>query len=209
MTIQKYKINSIALPFVLYLCGNKMPMIFFKYLFSKQFRLQLLFLIVFFVGLFIGLSSWLESTTNHDQRIQVPDLTRMSTDEVENALSTLNLRYEVIDASTYDPNYPKNTVKAQSPQKDLFVKENRKIYLTLNASKYGNVTLFEFEKKPKQEVIAQLKSLGFKIGNIKTVLDKGKDVVRILKYKDRNLKAGDKLPKRSTIDIVVGDGKAK
>jgi eukaryotic-like serine/threonine-protein kinase len=207
LTFQKYKINSIALPFVLYLCGNKMPMIFLKYLFSKQFRLQLLFLIVFFVGLFIGLSSWLESTTNHDQRIQVPDLTRMSTDEVEKALSTLNLRYEVIDASTYDPNYPKNTVKAQSPQKDLFVKENRKIYLTLNASKFGNVILFEFEGDPKQEVIAQLKSLGFKIGKIETVLDKGKDVVRILKYKDRNLKAGDKLPKRSTIDITVGDGK--
>lgn len=163
-------------------------------------------MILLCVGLFFGLSSWLESTTNHDQKIEVPDLSRLSIDEVDEKLSSLDLRFEVIDASTYDPNYPKNTVKAQSPQKHLFVKQNRKIYLTMNASKYGNVAIFDFEGKPKTEVIAQLKSLGFEIGSIDTVLDKGKDVVRFLKHNSKNLEAGDELPKKSTIDITVGDG---
>ena len=37
--------------------------------------------------------------------------------------------------------------------------------------------------------------------------DIGKDVVRGLKFKNRKIKIGDKLPKNSTIELILGDGK--
>ncbi|MGK0251797.1 MAG: hypothetical protein ACI81G_001235, partial [Gammaproteobacteria bacterium] len=34
----------------------------------------------------------------------------------------------------------------------------------------------------------------------------GKDEVRELKYKGKNIKSGDRLEKTSTVDLVLGDG---
>jgi len=39
------------------------------------------------------------------------------------------------------------------------------------------------------------------------VSDLAKDVVRGLKFKGKDLKAGDKLPKKSVITLKLGDGK--
>tara|TARA_B100000809_G_scaffold266843_1_gene332125 strand:+ start:10689 stop:11243 length:555 start_codon:yes stop_codon:yes gene_type:complete len=184
-------------------------MSFVKYLISKQFRNQLIIAVLLLGIGFYSLVSWLKITTNHNEQIQVPDLTRLHIKEVKSKLIELNLRYEVIDSASYNPSYPKRSVISQSPDKGAFVKENRNIYLTLNPSKYGKVPIQEFYGNTKYEVIAQLKSSGFIIGQISFIPDIGKNVVRKLKSNGKSLKEGDQLERQSVIDIILGNGKGR
>ena len=184
-------------------------MSFVKYLISRQFRNQLLIAgVILGIGFYV-LSSWLKITTNHNEQIQVPDLSKLHIEEVKSKLTELNLRFEVIDSASYNPAYPKRSVISQSPEKGAFVKENRNIYLTLNPSSYGKVQIQEFYGKTKNEVIAQLKSSGFVIGRILFIPDIGKNVVRKLKANGKNLKEGDKLEQQSVIDVILGNGKGR
>jgi beta-lactam-binding protein with PASTA domain len=182
---------------------------FLKYLFSKYFLKQvLLALILLGLGLFF-VYYWLLETTNHDHKIQVPDLSRMEISEVESALQELHLRYEVIDSATYIAKFPKKSVIEQNPKSGSFVKQNRKIYLTLNPSKYAEISILDFYGKTKNEVEAQLKSLGFVIGEYTYIKDLGKDVVRKLLHQGAEIKKGDRLPKKSIINLMLGDGNGK
>lgn len=184
-------------------------MSFVKYLISKQFIIQIVIAVVVLTIGFFGLVRWLNVTTNHGEKIEVPDLSKLSIDEVGLRLKELNLRYEVIDSSSYNPNYPKKSVITQSPEKESFVKEDRKIYLTLNPSKYGQVTIHEFYGKTKNEVFAQLRSSGFKIGEIIYIPDIGRNVVRGLRIGEVEVLVGDRLDKHSVVDVVLGDGKER
>ena len=179
---------------------------FFK---SKSFFKQL---VIAFLGLVIfifGLQWWFGFTTNHDQKIEVPNLNKLTIEEVSKKLKELKLDFIVIDSASYNPNYPKNSVIEQFPEPGDFVKEKRKIYLTLNPSKYRDVTIPDLNGRTKRQAVTQLQSIGFKIGESFYVRDIGKDVVRGLRYKGKRVKSGDKLPKNTTIDLILGDGKRK
>jgi len=52
-----------------------------------------------------------------------------------------------------------------------------------------------------------LRSLGFVVGVHTYIPDLGKNVVRKLVCDGRNLEKGIKMPKKSVIDLVLGDGK--
>jgi hypothetical protein len=180
---------------------------FVSFLVSKQFGKQLLLLaLTLSVGLFV-LSYSLDMATHHNQKIQVPSLSKLQLDKVSQVLSELDLRYEVIDSASYNPEYPKKSVLDQFPQAGSYVKEKRKIYLTLNPSQYGLITVPDFYGKTKNEVEAQLRSLGFVVGVHTYIPDLGKNVVRKLVCDGRNLEKGIKMPKKSVIDLVLGDGK--
>ena len=179
----------------------------FQFLKSKSFFKQLVIAVVSFVLLFFILKFWLNVTTNHDQKIQVPDLHKMTISEAERKLNELDLAYKVIDSASYNPEYPKKSVIEQSPAGGDFVKENRKIYLTLNPSKYRDITIPDLNSRTKRQAISELKAIGFVVGTKYTyVKDIGKDVVRGLRHNDKIVNPNDKLPKNSIIELVLGDG---
>ena len=184
-------------------------MSFFRFIKSKSFFIQVAIALVGLLLFVFVLQWWLGFTTNHDQKIQVPDLNRMSLTDVESKLKELNLDFIVIDSASYNPSYPKRSVIEQSPEAGDFVKERRKIYLTLNPSKYRDITIPDLNGRSKRQAMTQLQSIGFEVGEFSYIKDIGKDVVRGLKYKGRTLKPGEKLPKNSVIDMVLGDGKGR
>ncbi|WP_394906127.1 PASTA domain-containing protein [uncultured Mesonia sp.] len=178
----------------------------FRFLFSKLFVYQLLIaLLLIFIIVFAALS-WLDSTTNHDQRIEVPDLSKLSLEVVEQELEAYNLRYVVVDSANYNPDYPIYSVIEQNPKPGKNVKENRKIYLTLNPSGYAKIEIPEIEGRTKRQVIPTLKSIGFEIGEITYKPNLAKDAVIGLRHNGKAVKAGERLPKTSVIDLVLGDG---
>lgn len=185
-------------------------MSFVKFITNKSFFIQLAIAVVGFVIFFFGLQWWLGSTTNHDQKIEVPDLNRLSLAEVETKLNELNLDFIIIDSASYNPNYPKKSVIEQVPEAGDFVKEKRKIYLTLNPSKYRDITIPDLNGRTKRQASSQLQSIGFIIGeNEEYIKDLGKDVVRGLKVKGKKIKPGDKFPKNTVIDLILGDGQGR
>ena len=111
----------------------------FQFLKSKIFLIQLVIAVAMFVIICFVALEWLESSTNHDQRIVVPSLSKKTLDEVAEVLEAKDLRYEVQDSTNYNPDYPKYSVIDQSPPAGNMVKENRKIYVTLNPSGYRKI----------------------------------------------------------------------
>lgn len=182
----------------------------FAFIKSKSFLKQVLIAIVGVLVLIFVLKWWLGITTNHGQKIQVPNLDKLSLEEVEKKLNELDLAYVVIDSATYNPDYPKKSVIEQNPEAGDFVKENRKIYLTLNPSKYRDVEIPDLNGRTRRQATTHLRSIGFIVGDDVTwVKDIGKDVVRGLKFKGEKIEPGTKLPKQSTIDLILGDGNAE
>lgn len=180
----------------------------FKFLISKTFFKQLTIAVVGLVILFFSMKFWLNITTNHDQKIQVPDLHKLTLDEADRKLKELNLDFKILDSASYNPTYPKKSVIEQSPEAGDFVKEKRKIYLTLNPSKYRDITIPDLNGRTKRQAESELQAIGFIVGTDYTyVRDLGLDVVRGLRHKGKILNPNDKLPKNSIIDLVLGDGK--
>lgn len=180
---------------------------FLKFLKSKAFFKQAAIAIGGFLLFIFALQWWLGYTTNHDQRIQVPDLNRMSFEKAVDTLKSMNLDYIMQDSTRYNPSYPNKSVMEQTPDAGDFVKAKRKIYLTLNPSKYRDVTIPDLNGRTKRQAMTQLQSIGFQIGEFSYIRDIGKDVVRGLKYQGKKLKPGTTLPKNSVIDLILGDGK--
>ena len=180
---------------------------FFKFIFSKVFLKQLLLALLVLVLLVFGLLYWLRASTNHDQRIAVPDLSKMSLGLVQQELENADLNYVVIDSSNYNPDYPTYSVIEQNPAAGKFVKEGRKIYLVLNPSGYRKIEIPQLVGRTQRQVEPTLLALGFKIGKIDYRDHISSDEVLELRHDGKTLKVGDALRKTSVIDLVVGNGK--
>jgi len=185
-------------------------MSFIKFILSKVFWKQVAIAVVGIgLGVFL-LFQWLGFYTNHNQKIEVPDLSKQTIENVEQTLDDLDLRFIVIDSASFNPNYPKKSVIRQNPLPGDIVKENRQIYLTLNPSSYRSVTIPEFYGKTKRNIETTLRAVGFEIGDKPTyVPDLGKNVVRGLTHNGNKIKVGDKLPKKTVLNLILGDGKGK
>lgn len=180
---------------------------FIKFIFSKVFLLQLILAVILLVVLVFGALKYLDITTNHNETIKVPDLSKFQLDIVDKKMEEMNLRREILDSANFNPNYPPYSVLDQVPKPGKLVKENRKIYLTLNPSGYIDVEIPKnLIRKTRRQVEPTLVALGFKIGEIIEKPDIAKGAILELRHKGETLEAGDKLPKTSTIDLVVGDG---
>lgn len=181
-------------------------MTFIKFLFTKVFLKQLLIAVIVLLGLTFVILFWLKSTTNHDQKIEVPSLAKMSLDAAEDKLNKIDLRFEVLDSSNYNPDFPKYSVIEQIPKAGAFVKENRKIYLTLNRSGYVFLKIPEVLGKTRRQAVPTLISMGFEIGRITYKSYIALDEVLEISHKGKKLNPGEKLQKTSVIDLVLGDG---
>ena len=185
-------------------------MSFFRFLLSKTFLLQLVLAVLALVLIAFIILTWLDFSTNQDQRITVPNLARLSLDRVDERLDELDLRREILDSANYNPDYPPYSVIDQVPLPGKEVKENRKIYLTLNPSGFTKVEIPEnLIRRTRRQVEPTLRSLGFEIGTISYKPDVAKDVVLEMRHKGQLLEPGDKLMKTSKIDLVLGDGSGR
>ncbi|QIE59142.1 PASTA domain-containing protein [Rasiella rasia] len=179
-------------------------MSFFKYILSKAFVKQLLFAIVGLIVLSFLVLWWLRSTTNHGQQIEVPDLAKRTLGEVEDILDENDLRYVILDSANFNPDYPRFSVIEQLPRAGKFVKEDRKIYLTLNPSGYRKVKIPDVVGKTSRQAEPTLKAMGFKIGKVTTKPHMSDQVLEI-RHAGSKITPGTELEITSTIDLIIGD----
>ena len=179
---------------------------FFRFLRSKTFLIQIGLAAVVVVILIFGLLQWLSSTTNHGEFVEVPDFSKMSVMEMRKAIEESNLRYEVLDSANYNPDYPKFSILEQNPLAGNQVKENRKIYFTVNPSGYKKVTVPNVIQVTRRNASSMLRAVGLDVQRVTYIDQIGKDMVYYIKYKGKQLKPGDKLPKTSKLELVCGNG---
>jgi beta-lactam-binding protein with PASTA domain len=179
-----------------------------RYLTSRVFFAQLVAAVAVIGLLGFLLIKWLTYATNHNQVVVVPNLERLTEDEVEERLDKLNLDYVMLDTVDYNPAYPKMAVVEQDPVAGMEVKEGRKVYIKLNSNGYTSVKLPNLIQQTFREVENTLKALHLEVGDKEYVPDIGKDMVLEVKMNGKVLKPGDKVLKSSKIDLVLGDGNA-
>jgi len=178
-----------------------------KFFISKTFLKQILLAVVALVVLCFIMLKWLKVTTNHGDFETVPSLMGKSIDVADMELKENNLVMQIQDSANFNPNYPRFSVIEQDPPADAKVKEDRKIYLTLNPSGYRKVLVPEdLTEKTFRQVKPTLEALGFKVGKLTYVDNIGKDLVLKMQHKGKTIQPGDKLSKTSVIDLVLGNG---
>ncbi|WP_367768668.1 PASTA domain-containing protein [Flavobacterium sp. WC2421] len=179
-----------------------------KYLTSRVFFLQVFIAVLIIAVLGYLFMHWLTFTTNHGNEIAVPNLSKLTEEQVEEKLDDLDLDYVLLDSVDYRNDYPKYSVVQQDPLPGAKVKEGRKVYIKINSSGFSSVKVPDLIEKTYREAVPTLKALGLEEGTITYIPNLGKDMVLEMRYKGRNIKAGDKVLKSSKIDLVLGDGKA-
>jgi len=179
---------------------------FFNFLRSKVFLVQLgLALLVSILLVFLVLR-WLNSTTNHGEFVEVPDFSKLSVPEMRESIAAAGLRYEVLDSANFNPDYPRFSIIEQNPPAGNKVKENRKIYFTVNPSGYKKVTVPKIIQVTQRNATSMLRAVGLDVARVTYIDELGKDMVYQMKYKGKYIKPGDKLPKTSKIELVCGNG---
>ena len=177
-----------------------------KFLYSRIFIKQLFISVVIFALITLISIIFLFFYTGQTNYIKVPDLYGLNISEVEKIMSEKKLNFEVSDSIFYDPAISPNTVVSQTPIKDKEVKKNRKIYLTINPSDFSNVIFPDLIQLTKRAAISQINALDLDMGSIEYVDNIGKDVVLEVKFNDSIIKSGQLIPKKSKIDLVLGNG---
>jgi beta-lactam-binding protein with PASTA domain len=157
---------------------------------------------VLFLGFFFV---YLPYTTNHGQTITVPDVSKLSMDEMRNILNDRNLRYEVTDC-TFVAGAQPLTIIEQYPRANAKVKEDRKIYLKVTKRVAPMVAMPSLVDMIDRSAVRMLESMGLQEGERTYVPDVAKNSVLRQLYNGREIAAGTPIPKGSKIDLEIGDG---
>ena len=178
-----------------------------KYLTSRVFFLQILAAMAIVAVIAFLFFHWITYTTHHGEEITVPDLTKLSAEQAEEKLNAVDLDYIILDTVDFRPDFPKLSIVEQEPKAGAKVKEGRKIYIKINASKYTMVVLPDLIEKTYRQAVPTLEAVGLLEGTVTYKPYLGKDMVLELHLNGKKLKAGDKVLKSTRIDLVLGDGK--
>lgn len=177
-----------------------------KYLTSKVFFAQVLAAIAIVGLLAFFFFHWITFVTRHNEEILVPNLKRLTPDQVEDKLDELGLEYEILDTLDYVPDYPKLAVMLQEPESGSKVKGGRTIYIKINADSYKKVQIPDLIDKTYRQAVPTLKSIGLAEGSITYAPHIGKDMVLEMRINGKKVKPGTRVYKATKIDLVLGDG---
>ena len=149
---------------------------------------------------------FLPFATNHGETITVPDIRNQRFEDLDDILLPRSLKYEVNADSSYNPTLPPLAVIDQFPLPNSRVKENRKLYVTLNARNPPLVEMPAFVDRSLKIVKIVFEAEGLNIGKLEYVKQKGFLTILQATHNGRILQAGDLVPKGALIDLKIADG---
>ncbi len=177
----------------------------FTFIRSRAFLINVGIALVLVGGIIFFFFNWMETYTKHGESITVPDIRGMKASQLQEFLDSKHLRYTIND-SIFDLEKPTRTILEQDPEPGSKVKENRMLYLTLNASTPPSVKMPDLTDVSYRQAEAILLTFGLKVGVVTYQPDLAKNAVLRQLYKGRGIPAGEELHKGSVIDLVLGDG---
>src|SRR5688500_6379712 len=149
--------------------------------------------------------AYLPHITNHGESITVPSVECLPITKVEDFLADHDLRYEVNDSS-YSAEYPPLTVLKQYPAAGAKVKENRKIFVSVNRKNPPTVKMPDLIDGSLTNAEAVLRGSELKRGKIRLVRGPFLNVVKEMQVEGNTVAPGVLVPKGTMVDLVVMDG---
>lgn len=143
--------------------------------------------------------------TRHGQSVTLPNLRGLKIDQAEALLQQKKLRYVITDTVFVDK-LPKLAVAEQNPAPNSKVKEGRIIYISLNSDASATVLMPNLINSSLRYAETVLSGMGLVVGNVTYKPDIAQNAVLDQLWHGQSMQPGTKLPKGSSIDLVVGDG---
>lgn len=174
----------------------------------KPLRLLLVNLVamvaVVVVAVFITFR-WMDSYTEHGKAIVVPDIQGMEEADAMSKLSQYDL-VGVVSDQVYIKGVPPSEITAQRPAAQAKVKRGRKIYLTVSSGNQPMIAIPDIaDNSSLRQAESRLRAAGFKLAP-NEVIAGDLDWVYGVRYKGRELKAGELVPEGAELTLVVGGG---
>lgn len=179
---------------------------FLAFLKSRVFWVQIVLAVLLTVVITLAVLQWLKGYTHHGEFVEVPDFSKMSVMEMRKKAEDVGLRYEVLDSTNYNPEYPRFSILEQNPPAGSKVKTNRKIYFTVNPSGYKKVSIPKIQQVTLRNATAMLRAVGLDVQRVTYIDEIGKDMVYYIKHKGKEVKPGDRVPKTTKLELVCGNG---
>lgn len=142
--------------------------------------------------------------TKHGTGIPVPQLVGLKIERATALLEEQGFEYKI--DSVYILDKAPGTVTVQDPDAGTSVKEGRVVYLTVVTRLAPNVVLPDLHDVTYLEAVAALSNYGLKVGDTTYAADIARNKVLQIKFSGQVLKTGDKIPKGSVVDLVLGNG---
>ena len=178
---------------------------FFSFKNNRFFWLNIGAMILACFLIILGTLYWLDFYTIHGEAVVVPNVKGKLYNEAEFSITKQKLKVVVIDSSFVKGIKP-NTILEQNPDGGMKVKEGRIVYLTINTDKEPMITIPDIvDNSSYRQAEAKLRSLGFKLTAPEMIAGE-RDWVYGLKFMNRNISAGEKIPSESTLTLQVGNG---
>lgn len=148
---------------------------------------------------------YLPHITNHGESITVPSVEGLPMSKVEAFLASHDLRFEVNDSS-YSADYPPLTVLKQYPAAGAKVKENRKIFVSVNRKNPPTVKMPDLIDGSLTNAEAVLRGSELKRGRLERVRGPFLNVVKEMRIDGKKVVPGVLVPKGTIVDLVLMDG---
>lgn len=178
---------------------------FFSFRKNISFWLNIVAMVVVGIGVIFGVLEWLDVYTRHGETVTVPNVREMTVEEAEKAFRQEGLVC-VISDTRYVKNLAAGIVLDMKPNAGEKVKEGRTIYLTINTREVPLRAVPDVaDNSSFRQAEAKLQSVGFKLTEVQLIPGE-KDWVYGVKYQDRELSAGEKVPVGAALTLIVGDG---
>lgn len=174
--------------------------------FAKHFGLVILFyLFVITITIF-----YLDTYTNHGQKITVPSFVGQNVSSVQGKIEELDLQFEILD-SIYDPSKPEGTILEQDPGPtsftQIFVKEGRIIRFRVS-KKSRLIEMPSLVDKSERFALSILENRGLKYKIIYEETSEADGAVLEQRYRGGSVREGVKIPIGSLITLVIGRNNA-
>ncbi|MCH5328201.1 MAG: PASTA domain-containing protein [Coprobacter sp.] len=148
---------------------------------------------------------WLSAYTRHGQAISVPDIGRMQVQDAAALLARHHLKCEIID-SIYYPDAIPGSIIDQTPPEGSLVKENRIVFVTINARSPRKTTVPDVKDMSHRQAVALLKGMGFPEPATEYVPSEYRDLVIEVCYNGQPVERGTKMPINARLTLRVGNG---
>ena len=169
---------------------------------------NVLILIIAGFFMFYGTLVILRHYTHHGEALPVPDIRGLSLDDAGKVLNGKKMRWQLSD-SVYVTSAKPGAVVNQNPEPGFKVKENRNIFLTINAMSPEKVKMPDVVGVSFRQAKTTLESQGLTIGKLTYVPDMAVNYVLKQMYLGKEIRKGTTIVKGSDIELVLGDGLSK
>ena len=174
-----------------------------NFLTSRVFFINLFLVLVIVILIIFFVMQWLQVYTHHGEANPVPDFSGMTIDEIAATAAQNNLDYEITD-SVYDDSAQPGAVVEQQPEAGFKVKQNRKIFLTINSTQRERIALPKLTNISFRQAQVLAENSGITIGNIYYEPSEFNDLVLRVEQDSLPINTGDMILKGSSIDLVLG-----